>query len=313
MIHLITLGNPQGYLADYLVRSLAKTEVKTTHCRTFNLSDYNNVYDTNTEVLIFLGVPFTTNQTDMLLETLGDVLTPFSKVIHINSYGDTISVSDLMSHVDEVSSPCKVLLDLLENTNDDILVNNFELDKSVLEVVQGYVSLGDSYHQGLFTSNEPITPKIFNDILLHYQDLSFSFIQKGRPLTQFHIEERLHIDAVIVNRSTYLERQIKKIKVEVVNGCIVAFTYSEKYGNEIADWVILQYQGAGFKQIIVLVGDHTIGDDRFAIRTYGVNAKEVAHVLNKGGGKERTASVFLGDSTEATFTVVKRILSTKLL
>lgn len=309
MIQLITRNNSQGYLASYLLKSLfddKETSVVYDDEYTMINTDFN--YDPEAEVVIILGVPYKGYQKDLTTEALGSKLNPFTHVVHICSFGDTVDIEGVISYVDEVNSPVSVLLQhITQGQGNDFISKVLPLNNSpVSPEVSEIVGLGDSYHKyDVSRSKDPVA---FNDFFSFYREWLYDVI-KGLSADDIKKEYKYTFEALEARRTSYMARRLRTLDIRMAGDILVGVLYAEDYPNEIAHWVIDQYRNSGYHKIAVLVGDHTRGNDMYRVRTHGVHAGDLAQYLNRGNGKENVGTVFLDKPNKNTMEVIVKMLS----
>lgn len=309
MIQLITRNNSQGYLASHLLKTLyGDTEVSVVFDNDFTLVKDDFTYDPEASVVIILGVPYKEFNKQLATELLGDKLNPFTLVLHINSFGDEVNIDGVTSIVDKVNSPVEVLKNYLIMGQTDSFVGKMAPIPESLDLtnISELVNLGDRYHRyEVARSDDPI---MFNDFFNFYGEWLYDVI-KGLSVSEIKEEYKYTFEALKSRREAYMARRLRTMDIRMAGDILVGVLYAEDYPNEIAHWIIDQYSSSGYNKIVVLVGDHTRGNDMYRVRTKGIHAGDIAKYLNNGNGKENAGTVFLDKPNKHTMEVIVNMLS----
>lgn len=318
-VHLIAKRNTQGYFMNLLLSRAWSGYNYTVH-----FTDARDVYSAlqekdvpdNTKRLFIVGLPFWSSQYNAISELLTSQRDPqeILKIYHFATFGDSFPDEEWQggffcwySYVDEVVSPVQKLTDMLLVLQAE---GNSSCDlEEFFSINEGIIRLIDQYHRYEF---EPHTQEYAVDLV----DLG-NLLKECMPRalsshwTLGEIMETYHhtLTGLRSTRNQCIQLAIKRTRATVINSTVICFLYAEQYPNEIAHKLIDFYRQHNYEKVIVFVGKHTKGDDMFSVRSYGVDASEVAYRLNRGKGKPNTATVFLGNSGNATYNATIQSLS----
>lgn len=311
-IKLITKKNTQGYVMNTLLRRFYKDIVDVEFLNKFNLPDIHNHIGEHDAVII-VGFPFFESQRGALDTALSSMDNPFSKVYHLATFGDTYrNEGSFRSFVDEVISPVghfvELIIDLTKFTNTGTKEdeqNVVALAKEALVFAKDIIEETDNYNRYEVT-DRTISWVLLVDLL---GENLYKVTEPSKELDTILKEQEVLVDALNINMQDYVLRTIGKMSANVINGTVVCFGYAEQHVNEVAHKLINFYKSHNYQKVIVFIGRHTKGDDMFSVRSYGVNAGEVAYKVHNGKGKDTTATVFLGKPSEAVNNTLLSVLS----
>lgn len=309
-MQILARSNLQGYYMDYLIRAfcepwLDSDQIQTTFLDTGDLcSELLTQPTKESSVVIAVGLPFHESQRNTLdsaMENTAD--NPFSLVYHFATFGDTYrNDSAFRSFVDTEISPVGNLYQVLPELQSFFHYLSPDYVENFLVKYATVIDTIDKYNRYELLPN---TMDYVELGLLYQSELSRYSYQKASDLldSNFYVLKALHN-----NRVHYIKKALEKVKAQVINSTVVCFLFAERYTNEIAHELLAFYQRYGYAKIVVFVGKHTRGEDCFSMRTVGVNAGELAKEINKGRGKEKTATVFLGEPITATYNALLNLL-----
>ena len=318
-VHLIAKRNTQGYFMNLLLSRAWSGYNYTVH-----FTDARDVYSAlqekaipdNTKRLFIVGLPFWSSQYNAVSELLASQRDPqeILKIYHFATFGDSFPDEEWQdgffcwhSMVDEVVSPVQKLADVLlmlqaEGKCPCDLEDFFAINETIIRLVDQY----NSYSFEPNTKENTVNLVDLGNLLREDMPRAFSSHWTFEEIMENYFYTLLGLRNT---RNEYIQQAIKKVRATVINSTVVCFLYAEQYPNEIAYKLIDFYRQHNYEKVIVFVGKHTKGDDMFSVRSYGVDASEVAYRLNRGKGKPNTATVFLGNSGNATYNATIQSLS----
>lgn len=321
-VQLIAKKNVQGYYMNLLLSRAwdgFDYKVHFTDAKDL-LSSLKELGRVDFDVLYTVGMPFWDSQQRATVEWLTQRIPNNKQLLlyHFATFGNSfVHVGDslrVMDYVDELTSP----VDWLEEALDHVTAGNSDIaldltghkwylfwhnNADIVRLVGGY----NSY-------NIEVWEKSIDSIDL----AEFGMLMRGNLTETLTVTEGLPelyerykpvFRSLRETRWDAISQAIKRTKATVINSTVICFLYAEQYPNEIAHKLIDFYRQHNYEKVIVFVGKHTKGDDMFSIRSYGVDASEVAYRLNRGKGKPNTATVFLGNSGNATYNAAVQSLS----
>lgn len=308
MIQLITRRNSQGYLATYVLKYLyPNKEVSVIYQDDYSLSSGDTRFDPQAEIIILFNIPYQVNQHSAVVERLSERANPFSLLIHVCTFGETIQMPYVESIVTEVDSPLLKLFNYLEQLQLSDFGKQVALFERPTATVLEFVLIADDYHRQDFSIKRALHPLQLQDLTYHWRDWTHSFIGTHSPVevkNTYQDTLTLLEDA----RVTYVRERIRLAQTQMVKDIFVVLVYAETHQNEIGHWLIENSLSAGVQKIVVLIGRMTRGDHIFTVYTKGLHAGDLAKHLNGGGGKEEIASVFLGNPSKALLQGVASVL-----
>lgn len=302
MITFIGAHNEQAYYTDYLLKRSNKG-VDSHYPERFVMQDTGSYIKNTTTAVVIVGLGFKKSEQDSFTNSIMTSDNPNVEIRHFASWGDIIQGDKVISKVDEVGSPIR----LMYNTLKEGLVDEEEFSENIVEYL-------DSYHRFTFKEGTPVM--VFKALADFYtiglaEKLIRTSYKTNVELIRDNLEE---IRVETTKRSAYIKDRAETATVSVVANTAVVMLYAESYVNELAYYLKGLHQKDNIKEVIVLVGKHTRGSDMFSIRTSeGVDAEQVAKALGSNmGGKPRVATVFLTRPVDSLTNVVTRQLLTML-
>jgi hypothetical protein len=244
----------------------------------------------DTEVVIALGVPYRGyNLSDDFYMTV-DV--PFMDFIHISTHGEEIKGQHIISLVSESVDPVKELFHIFQNQPEStILASHLTLTDKARYLVEAV----NAYRTWTWETND--TTRLLL-ALYHASYKRMTKLLRGLSLQEVVKQHAPVIKGQLEKMNDYIERKRSMVKSKIIQlegeACLLKVVYAEEYINELANDLLTREQTA--MPVIVCVGRTTKSSDIFSIRTKGVHAGRVAHVINEGQGKDFVATVFAGIS-----------------
>lgn len=302
MIHLFTKRDPQGYLGGFILQLLyPNKEVHITYDNTYSLIKESPNIDPEAETIIYLGYPFKESQRTVVTEQLGTILNPFTQVFHFCGFGDTFTEGNVVSVVDEDTSPVLNMVQQLESSDLQIEPNRLGLAKE-------WADIGDDYHQYDFSIPRALDAKAFADFSKHANEFLYELIGVKTPL-EVAVSYQTWFNAFNVRQKEHIRKVKETLDVRAIDTVVLAIGYDDEYRNEVAHDFIETATKTGFTHAIVLMGRKTKGSDIYTVyTTKAIHAGAIAKHLNNGNGKERVATVFLGDAQKVTHNVVEGMI-----
>lgn len=297
MIHLYTKRSPQGYLGAFVLQLMfPDKEVHVTYDNNYRMQNEPAKLDPEAEIIIFLGYPYDIRYQEVIDDNLGTIINPFTKVYHFCSYGDEFKEGNVVSKVNEVESPVYELVGMLKPLA--------TAEQSRLALADEWTALGDDYHRFDFSVKRQMSAMDFRELTRNLNEYMYEILGT-KTVAGVAREFQTFIQAFNVMKEDRIKTNLRTISVQLEGDILVAIGYEEEYINELAHRFIDNALKQGFKHVVVLLGRKTRGDDIFSVRTTeGLHAGELAKYLNNGDGKERVASVFLGNARAHTHEVI---------
>lgn len=257
----------------------------------------------NVVVLLGFGVEF--RQLQSIQGHIQDMIgVPFASVYHFATWG--VAIPGAHSYVIEDDSYIKTMYSKLGTHEDAELIPikdvvGYEYEDRVgdfLDAVnnyQLYQFTKESYTQELVTLHD-----LFRQHLVFVDDVP-KLIEDNKEAIEIH---KKVIEDKIVNI-------LRNVRLDVVNGFLIAVVYTNEHVNEVAHQIINTYMDAGYHDVLVFVGRRTRGSDLFSVRGSGrVHVGDICSQLDKSGkGKEKVGTVFLGDTSTATANIITHTLA----
>lgn len=302
MIHLFAKRDPQGYLGGFILQLLyPDKEVHITYDNTYGLTKEALEIDPEAETIIYLGYPFKETQRTIVTEQLGTILNPFTKVYHFCSFGDTFTEPNVVSIVDEENSPVLNMVNQLIATDNMVGTTRAQLAKE-------WADIGDDYHRYDFSIPRALDAKAFADFSKHANEFLYELIGVKTPL-EVAVSYQTWFNAFNVRQKEHIRKVKETLDVRAIDTVVLAIGYDDEYRNEVAHDFIETATKTGFTHAIVLMGRKTKGSDIYTVyTTTAIHAGAIAKHLNNGNGKERVATVFLGDTQKVTHNVVESMI-----
>ena len=300
-VALIASNTMFGYYSKVLLSSMIEDKVHATFVRRLNFAELEEYVTDETTTVIIIGHPYANSQESSLREVLTkldiDGNIPFTQLIHVCNWGDTIKLPGVVSIVEEETSVTKALSDYIATGSS--IFGETEMNVGARKLVNHL----ESYHQYDFMhhrTSQPLSLKLIADAYRGRVDQAVKLTDEGVTF-DYGLRDSLH-----EQMEEYIYGAIDKVAVELVNGTIIAVLHAENYHNEIAHKIMSAYQQAGYQNVIVLIGKETRGDDMFHIRVSdNLDAESVAKHLNNGKGNKHASTVFLGKHRQAEINIIK--------
>jgi hypothetical protein len=256
------------------------------YTRSLDFREYEQFKDT--DVVLVLGCAY---QGGTLPEEFFDeVDVPFMDFIHCSTFGEPLPGTHIVSIVHEAQDPIKSLSDFLyNNPASSVLTKNITFTNQawqMIEAVNAYrIWQWDNNGMtkallALYFASHKWLPNMIRG--LTYTDM----VKNYAPVIKGQLQK---MDDFLKRK-----REVTKTFQTQVEGqaCVVKVVFSDEYINELAN-DLLNSVPLG-TSVIVCVGRATKSNDILSIRTRGIHAGRVAHLINEGNGKENVASVFTG-------------------
>lgn len=301
MITLIAPNNIQGHYAELVLRKGTWDKVHVVYPRLFSFKDVADYLHEQTDCLIILGMGYKKSEHKALIDSLDRAnmyQIPMTEVYHFASFGDKIEAEGVYSYVDEEKSPLKLLYENFGKVDQPI--KRLIPGKTIIEELVEFIDQYHTYTYEQLGNTEPLKLKLLSDLYEEATAETILKIENNNRLGKLeHVSTILSFHGSDIelrekHMKKYIADKLRTVTVFNAGNYVVIMLYAEQYTNEIASEFIRTYQGAGFQNVIVLIGKHTKGDDMFSIRvSEGLHAGEIAKKLNGGKGKERSAVVFL--------------------
>lgn len=308
MISYIGTNNMQGYYGRALLSLGTDNRIVAEYPSRFVFQNIDSYVDAYADIVIILGFSFNKSETGSFIESLKQANlygNPMTQVYHFASFGDVIEDPEIESYVDEELSPVLLMKKVLSRA--DTVFSKINKNQMFVHELANAIN---EYHTYTFntTGNTDVLK------LKHLADA------KGKDVYKYvvgasSVRELVHSSEDIIKPqeekfNEYISRKLELANVFTVQDTVVVMLYAEQYVNEIAHAFITNYQMSGFEKVVVMVGRQTRGDDLFSIRvSKGLDASEIAKVVNGGKGKEGAATVFLGRPLDSLANIVhKQIL-----
>lgn len=213
---------------------------------------------------------------------------PFMDFIHFSTYGQNIPGNHLISVVDANKEPIVQLVDMLKYSPESSILSKYvnidSFTEGVAKAVQDYRfwqwenNTITKVMLALYNASFKHLPSIFrNNSLEDVMKLYTPIIRGQWNKEKEHLEKKL--------------KETKAYNVEIQGtNCVLAVVFSDQYINETANYILDNIETRN--PIAVCVGRNTKGGDVFSVRTKGIPANLVAHLVNEGQGNENAASFF---------------------
>lgn len=304
---LIAPHNFFGYGSHLLLDKFLPGEVHAKFLAKINYGELEQHISEDTTVLIIVGLPFYSSQTDSFTELLDKLSLrglPFTEVIHIAAWGDKPEIDGVVSFYQENKCLTDIVADFL--TKGAELVKPVELNVGGKKLVQ-YLSEYHSYSFLHYPTSAPLSLKLLADT---YRDNFYTAVELTDNGVEFDSTLR---DSLYTSMESYITRKLDTVEIRLINDCVFIMLYAEQFHNEIAHRLIKAYTEAGYSDVVVFIGKQTKGDDMFHVRvSTNLNAGEIAKRLNSGKGNEHAATVFLGKTRQALMNSLESELSNVL-
>jgi hypothetical protein len=256
------------------------------YTRSLDFREYEQFKDT--DVVLVLGCTY---QGGTLPEEFFDeVDVPFMDFIHCSTFGEPLPGTHIISIVHEAQDPIKSLSDFLyNNPASSVLTKNITFTNKAWQMIEAV----NAYRIWQWDNNG------MTKALLALYFASHKWLPnmiRGLTYTEMVKNYAPVIKGQLQKMDDFLKRkrEVTKTFQTQVEGqaCVVKVVFSDEYINELAN-DLLNSVPLG-TSVIVCVGRATKSNDILSIRTRGIHAGRVAHLINEGNGKENVASVFTG-------------------
>lgn len=304
---IIATNNLFGHYSSLLIEHFREERVSSSFPRKL---EYDNIYSLVGEedtTLVIVGFPYYKSQRAALEDTINELAlvgNPFTEVTYISTWGDEIDIEGV-HHIFKEGVP---LTNLVAEyiTRGTEMINPVDLNvggKKLVKYLEEYHNYEFLHHK----ASAPLSLKLLSDV--YGQDVSHAVELTD---TDIHFDPVIR-DALYRKMENYIRDKLGKVETKAVNGKVVLLVYAEEHHNEIAHKLIDAYSASGFKDVIVLVGKQTRGDDMFHIRVSSdLDAGKIAKVINNGRGNEHAATVFLGKPRAFVMNSIEEQLSNYL-
>jgi len=213
---------------------------------------------------------------------------PFQDFIHNATYGEPINGVNIVSTVNEDSDPIKDICTFLRMHPESSIIGKYtnftaNTDK-MIEAVNAYRT---------WTWDDNSTTKVLLALYQAFYKYMPRMI-KGKSLQEIVKEYAPIIKGQFDKMEDLITKKVAtaqtyNVKVAGID-CILKVAFADEYINELANRLLNSESSTS--PVIVCVGRTTRGSDMFSIRTRNIHAGSIAHIINKGSGKESVASVF---------------------
>lgn len=290
-----------GFLYEAIFRASCDKEVETIYTSDIDLDKLSEYINPSSTILLMIGIGLkaTTKQhyQDYIIEHFKD--TPFTRIYHTATWGETFYLEHVVSTVDSEKSPITTLFDII--STDDML----KVDKNLgvtrcLQAMEEYHHYDFLKHRHSLPILLMLTAEVFKENT--YKELE---ITKNGVTPMDNLWETQYN-----SMQEYIQYKTSCAKVTQVNEeTIVVLTYAEKHTNEVANELINNLKPSGLKNIIAFVGKHTQGDDMFQVRaTPSVNVGDLVYKLANGQGNDHAGFVYLGESMEPLINAINQAI-----
>lgn len=320
-IQLIATKNVQGYYMNLLLSRAwdgFEFNVHFTEAKDL-LGSLKELNSFDFEVLYTVGMPFWESQQNSTVDWLSRHVPKARQLLlyHFATFGHNFVYEDdwlrTMNYVGESTSPVDWLPEALDHvTANSYVVPNltgyresvfWNNNQDIIRLIGGY----NAYD--IETWNRSLDSVDLAEFGMLMRGNLTELLTFNEGLPELYEKYKPVFRSLRENRWDAISHAIKRTRATVINSTVVCFLYAEQYPNEIAHKLIDFYRQHNYEKVIVFVGKHTKGDDMFSVRSYGVDASHVAYRLNNGKGKPNTATVFLGNAGNATYSATIQSLS----
>lgn len=217
-----------------------------------------------------------------------EVDVPFQDFIHSATYGEPINGVNIISTVNEDMDPIKDICTFLRMHPESSIIGNYlnfsEHTDRMIEAVNAYRT---------WTWDGNATTKMLLALYHAFYKYMPRMI-KGKSHQEIVKEYAPIIKGQWDRMEDVISKKVATAKTYNVNvagvDCILKVAFADEYINELANKLLNLESSTS--PVIVCVGRTTRGSDMFSIRTRNIHAGKIAHMINKGSGKENVANVF---------------------
>lgn len=215
---------------------------------------------------------------------------PFGDLIHFSTYGVPLVSDHIISEVFLETDPVYELLKFIERVPDYSMLSKHV---TITDKSRQLAEAANMYRTWTWESHS-VTRMLVALYNAGYKRMPL--LLKGKSLTEAVKANAAVVKGQLEKMGDYIEKKrgmVKTFPMDINgNPVILKVVFAEEYINELASDILNREQSA--TPLIVCVGRSTKSEDLLSIRTRNVNAATVAHLINKGSGKENVASVFSG-------------------
>jgi hypothetical protein len=259
------------------------------YVRSLHFNDFRDF--SGATVVLLLGIAY--NGYTLSEAFYEEVDNPFTDFIHFCTYGDEVNGKHLTSSVTADKDPIKVLYDYLKLfPESSLLAKHTALTDKAEQIVEAINAYRTWTWEGngtvrmllaLYHASRTYFPMMLKELSLQ------ECVKKFAPVIKGQMEK-------MQNYIEYKKEMTKNYTVTVMDEtCVLKVVYADEYINEVANALLADTDPS--MSVIVCVGRNTKSNDMFSIRTRGINAGQVAYLINKGNGKENVANVFVDVSS----------------
>lgn len=217
-----------------------------------------------------------------------EVDVPFQDFIHSATYGEPINGVNIISTVKEDMDPIKDICTFLRIHPESSIIGKYV---NFSDNTEKMIEAVNAYRTWTWENNSA------TKVLLALYQAFYKYLPrmiKGKTLQDIVKEYAPIVKGQWDKMEDLLTKKAATAQTYNVNiagvDCILKVAFADEYINELANRLLASEPSTS--PVIVCVGRTTRGSDMFSIRTRNIHAGKIAHMINKGSGKENVANVF---------------------
>jgi regulator of extracellular matrix RemA (YlzA/DUF370 family) len=271
-------------ILEELFNERASLEVR--YVKYVDFQEWNQFLDC--EHVIVLGLPYKNQILPDEFFHNNDVA--FMDFIHISTYGEQIAGTNIVSIVNPDCDPIKELILLLQEKSESFIISRY----TTITDKASFLSDAVNAYRTWTWENNDVTRMLL--ALYHAGYTWYPRLIKGLSLQDIVKQYAPLIKGQMEKMEEYISTKRNHVRTTTLtigqDQCLLKVVFAEEYINELANDLLTRE--INNMPVIVCVGRTTKSSDMFSIRTRNINAGMVAHLINKGSGKDSVASVFSG-------------------